>query len=130
MTTDGPFHFTDDRPAGDDSTLVVRIPANINRKRKMLALYSGQLRFPAYFGWNWDAFEECLRDLSWLDGVRQGIVAHRDLPVAESPEQQEIYLSILRDRFGIDQGPRVTVTFPRSAQAMVVRTLEHYDAQS
>src|SRR5215470_46478 len=22
--------------------------------------------FPEYFGWNWSAFNECVRDLSWL----------------------------------------------------------------
>ncbi|WP_449484787.1 barstar family protein [Streptomyces avidinii] len=24
------------------------------------------LKFPAYFGWNWNAFSDCLRDLRWL----------------------------------------------------------------
>ncbi|MFD8971788.1 barstar family protein [Streptomyces sp. NPDC059593] len=24
------------------------------------------LKFPEYFGWNWNAFHDCLRDLQWL----------------------------------------------------------------
>ncbi len=31
----------------------------------LLSRSAEALRFPAYFGHNWDAFEECLNDMSW-----------------------------------------------------------------
>lgn len=27
---------------------------------------SSSMRFPYYFGWNWNAFDECMVDLEWL----------------------------------------------------------------
>ena len=35
-------------------------------KSSLLKHFAQQLRFPDYFGHNWDAFEECIRDLKWL----------------------------------------------------------------
>ncbi len=36
-------------------------------KWSFLEQMARSLRFPAYFGNNWDALEECLTDLSWLE---------------------------------------------------------------
>jgi len=35
-------------------------------KAELLAQWARQLKFPAHFGANWDAFADCVRDLSWL----------------------------------------------------------------
>jgi RNAse (barnase) inhibitor barstar len=38
----------------------------IKSKQELLGTFSDALNFPEYFGENWDALEECIRDLSWL----------------------------------------------------------------
>lgn len=37
----------------------------IDSKATFLAVTAQTIQFPGYFGANWDAFEECLSDLSW-----------------------------------------------------------------
>ena len=41
-------------------------------KASFLRACADALAFPAYFGHNWDAFEECLTDLSWLSPAPAG----------------------------------------------------------
>jgi hypothetical protein len=38
-------------------------------KDAMLKAIAQSLRFPEWFGANWDALEDCLTDLSWRDGT-------------------------------------------------------------
>lgn len=38
---------------------------SIDSKASFLAACARAMRFPGYFGRNWDAFEECITDLSW-----------------------------------------------------------------
>ena len=37
-------------------------------RNDFLRLTSTAMNFPKTFGGNWDAFADCLRDLSWIDG--------------------------------------------------------------
>jgi RNAse (barnase) inhibitor barstar len=40
--------------------------SNVTTKATFLRRCAQLMDFPAYFGSNWDAFEECLHDLTWL----------------------------------------------------------------
>ena len=46
--------------------------AAIADKASFLRACADALAFPAYFGHNWDALEECLTDLSWLSPAPAG----------------------------------------------------------
>ena len=49
--------------------VVVRIDlARLSSKTGLLGRAARALRFPEWFGKNWDALNDCLTDLSWLDG--------------------------------------------------------------
>lgn len=46
-------------------------------KESLLGGIAEAMHFPGYFGGNWDALEECLRDLEWLP-VRGYVLVVRD----------------------------------------------------
>ncbi len=71
------------------------MPKGIQDKSSLLKRLSDGLRFPYYFGENWDALFDCLRDLSW---IREPVVViiHEELPWLDR-EMLRIYLEILAD---------------------------------
>lgn len=91
------FLFTEDTFPSRDQSRVVRIPAGIISKRQLLAHLALGLDFPNYFGWNWDALEECLRDLAWIESPRSIVIVHEDLPLVGEPDEAATYVSILKD---------------------------------
>ncbi len=74
---------------------VLRVPAGIRSKSELLAALASAGHFPDYFGGNWDALQDCLRDLSWISN-RKVVVMHSDLPLHDKPAECLTYLEILQ----------------------------------
>lgn len=60
-------------------------------KKDLLRALGKALRFPDYYGANWDAFEECLHDLSWWEGPIVMAIEHAD---ALSPADLDTLIDI------------------------------------
>lgn len=68
-----------------------------NKEQLLMALKEG-LCFPEYFGFNWDALQDCITDLSWLQGVSKINVAIKNeskLLRDESDSNRQLFLEIM-----------------------------------
>ncbi len=113
----GPFQFSEDPVAyRADGALVVRIPAKARGKEKLLSVLAAKLRFPTYFGHNWDALEECLRDLSWLGDQPRVVIVHEAFPFSSAGDALAIYQGSLADAVVVHRQrgtpPLLEVVFP------------------
>ncbi|MFA7009521.1 MAG: barstar family protein [Elusimicrobiales bacterium] len=63
--------------------------AGVKDKRGLLAALASALRFPAYFGYNWDALLDCLRSLPEFMNARGYalIIERSDLFLKDSPAE-------------------------------------------
>ncbi|MFI8085278.1 barstar family protein [Kitasatospora sp. NPDC086009] len=58
--------------------------------------FSRALALPAYFGWNWNALSECLRDLHWIPAQHYLIVIAKSAQLlTDEPDEHPILLKIL-----------------------------------
>ena len=97
------------------------VPVGINSKTALLEALFMHLHFPEYFGGNWDALDECIRDLSWLP---QGdvVLCHKDLPLLEDRAALSTYLSILKDaieKWSVTKERKLIVVFPPNVESIV-----------
>lgn len=71
--------------------------AEIGNKAEFLQAIAAALSFPDYFGQNWDALEDCLTDLDWLEGDRVVLLYEQPDRFAQAdPSEWEVALDILR----------------------------------
>jgi len=112
----------------ESSGLTVEVPARIHSKTTLLEILGIGLEFPDYYGVNWDAFEECIRDLSWLPD-RNITIYHHDIPLSDDDTNARTYLLILRDaveKWTNGSQHQMTVVFPVELQAKVMLLVEGY----
>ncbi|GIH21343.1 hypothetical protein Raf01_95150 [Rugosimonospora africana] len=60
--------------------------------------FSDALLFPGYFGWNWNALSDCLRDLHWLpaDGYLIAVENAPRLLSSRVEDRQRLFRILLR----------------------------------
>ncbi|BCD22139.1 hypothetical protein BC30090_1036 [Bacillus cereus] len=60
--------------------------------------FSKKMNFPDYFGGNWNAFDECINDLSWLTSEQYVIlISKTDKLLVNDNENFEVLINILSD---------------------------------
>ena len=112
------FRFTSTPPSDG---FVARIPTGVSSKRELMRVLARELQLPEYFGHNWDALDECLRDFSWISSLRV-VIVHNDLPNLPSQDRHE-YLDILRRAVLASPEHEVVVVFPKSTRKVVSEAL-------
>lgn len=89
-----PFDFTD-TPSHDAEAVVARVPAGLTSVEALLKTLHEETRLPEYFGFNWDALSDCLRDLHWV-ACREVVLLHADVPKLARQDLQT-YLDVLAE---------------------------------
>jgi len=105
------------------------VPRRISDKRELFALLANRLEFPSYFGQNWDALDEMLRDLSWLQET-EVIFWHDDIPFENNKSEQQPYFRVLMSAISEPKSDRsltVRAIFPEAEHPRLRSILEALD---
>jgi RNAse (barnase) inhibitor barstar len=71
---------------------------DVHNKDALLQAAGSACHFPDYFGHNWDAFEECITDMSWQPSPGYVILIEAIASLrTESPTDFENFLAVLQD---------------------------------
>ncbi len=109
--------------SSEPDALIVPLSSRIRRKRELFGVMKKHLRLPDMFSNNWDALHDALRDLSWLDGVKQVVLQHDGLPFAADSSHRATYLELLQGVMAeAPAQPAVTIVLP-SAETQAVRQI-------
>lgn len=107
----------------------VDLPAGLTTRDALFTALAERVPFPAYFGRNWDALQDCLCDLSEVTADIVELV-HADVP-ALPPDELAIYVDVLAT--AVDEceasgaGPELEVVFPRAARERITELLDGDD---
>ncbi|MCB2231139.1 barstar family protein [bacterium] len=119
------IHFVDDPVSYNRSDAYVAHISSVKGTEQLMSALSEKLRFPDYFGRNWDALDECLRDFWWIEN-RSIVLVHNEIPDLDK-NALLIYIEVLvravldwRD----DSDHDFEVVFPASDEYQVRRLID------
>lgn len=81
-------------------------------KSALLAQLGARLCFPEYFGRNWDALDECVRDLAWMPARGYVLaVTNADELLSDDRRDYETFISLMRTAGAEWATPRTSGAF-------------------
>jgi hypothetical protein len=96
----------------------------IENEENLLQELSSKLEFPIYFGYNWNAVFDCLRDFHWIK-QKKVILIHDDFPLLDE-KTLGLYLQILLDAANDWEKTDkhcLEIIFPKSAEKLLYKYL-------
>jgi|SRR6266850_1056473 len=124
------FDFHESSESSDAKEFVLNLPSGIRDKAGLLSQYERAGKFPSYFGRNWDALSDLLRDLSWIAEERV-VIVHKDVPLMDNEGDLLKYLCLLQDAVNSwksSDGHQLVVIFPHESKEMITRLLQHCES--
>jgi hypothetical protein len=120
------FQFADEPPSRSaEGAYVVDVPSDERDVIRFLGQLGRLLQFPNYYGQNWNALEDCLRDLAWIAEERV-ILWHRKLPSLPD-EELRVYLAVVRHSiqdWRPGEAHQLIAVFPASSRGRVESLLQ------
>lgn len=117
------FRNVTDLPLFEDA-FVGFVPKHLSTADSLLQGVADALSFPAYFGRNWNALYDCLRDFHWTE-KKNVLLVHSDLPQL-ADNDLKAYLEVLRDAaadWKPDEPHAFGVIFDKSVEHAVLSAL-------
>jgi RNAse (barnase) inhibitor barstar len=67
-------------------------------KGELFSMFGKEFKFPSYFGNNWDAFEECINDLTWVSAKGYlVIITNAEHLLRNSENDYKVFVAIMQE---------------------------------
>ncbi len=106
-----------------DGSFIVHL-SEINTKEELFRKLFKNLKLPDYFGFNWDALSDCLRDLHWIK--EQGVVlVHDEVPLLNEEDFNKYIKTLIYSAEDWKEGEKhyLEVVFPISDEKLIKKHL-------